>query len=204
MVSSHDPITCDINDRQFLLQVIVQGACSQRVRDHLPPPVRALQNVAPQGAVLLTVGRSYVGNDVTHSTLLDRACACSYENLPKYRSYRVSNTAPWTSSYLIQITLKLQNECLSLKNIFRKLNLVDSLIETNIREQISRRQMSTTRIQQNNTEKLLSTIHRSINMMAHRLRASYLNTNKAEVNCSKHHQTCHWLHTFTDWLQSTD
>ena len=27
-----------------------------------------------QGAVLLTVGRSYVGNDVTHSTLLDRAC----------------------------------------------------------------------------------------------------------------------------------
>ena len=47
-----------------------------------------------QGAVLLTVGRSYVGNDVTHSTLLDRACARSYENLPKYRSYRVSNTAP--------------------------------------------------------------------------------------------------------------
>ena len=50
-----------------------------------------------QGAVLLTVGRSYVGNDVTHSTLLDRACACSYENLPKYRSYRVSNTAPCSS-----------------------------------------------------------------------------------------------------------
>ena len=50
------------------------------------------------GAVLLTVGRSYVGNDVTHSTttLLDRAGACSYENLPKYRSYRVSNTAPWS------------------------------------------------------------------------------------------------------------
>ena len=45
--------------------------------------------------VLLTVGQSYVGNDVTHSTLLDRACACSYINLPKYRSYRVSNTAPW-------------------------------------------------------------------------------------------------------------
>ena len=45
-----------------------------------------------QGAVLLTVGRSYVGNDVTHSTLLDRACACSYENLAKYRSDRVSNT----------------------------------------------------------------------------------------------------------------
>ena len=49
------------------------------------------------GAVLLMVGRSYVGNDVTHSTLLDRACACSYENLPIYRSYRVSNTAPWPS-----------------------------------------------------------------------------------------------------------
>ena len=48
-----------------------------------------------RGAVALTVGRSYVGNDVTHSTLLDRACACSYENLPKYRSYRVSNTASW-------------------------------------------------------------------------------------------------------------
>ena len=52
--------------------------------------------VRVQGVVLLTVGWSYVGNDVTHSTLLDRACACSYENLPKYRSYRVSNTAPWT------------------------------------------------------------------------------------------------------------
>ena len=49
-----------------------------------------------RGAVLLTVGRCYVGNDVTPSTLLDRACACSYENLPKYRSYRVSNTAPWS------------------------------------------------------------------------------------------------------------
>ena len=49
-----------------------------------------------QGAVLLTVGWSYVGNDVTHSTLLDRAWACSYENLPIYRFYRVSNTAPWT------------------------------------------------------------------------------------------------------------
>ena len=44
--------------------------------------------------MLPAVGRSYVGNDVTHSTLLDRAGACSYENLPKYRSYRVSNTAP--------------------------------------------------------------------------------------------------------------
>ena len=29
------------------------------------------------GAVLLTVGRSYIGNDITHVTLLDRACACS-------------------------------------------------------------------------------------------------------------------------------
>ena len=44
--------------------------------------------------MLLTVGRSYVGNDVTRSTLLDRAGACSYENLHKYRSYRVSNTPP--------------------------------------------------------------------------------------------------------------
>ena len=51
----------------------------------------------PVGAVLLTVGRSYVGNDVTHATLLDRAGTCSYENLPKYRSYRVSNTAPCIS-----------------------------------------------------------------------------------------------------------
>ena len=32
------------------------------------------------GAVLLTVGRSYIGHDFTHSTLLDRACACSYKN----------------------------------------------------------------------------------------------------------------------------
>ena len=47
-----------------------------------------------QGAVLLTVGRSYVGNHVTHSTLVVRAGGCSYQNLPKYRSYRVSNTAP--------------------------------------------------------------------------------------------------------------
>ena len=48
-----------------------------------------------RGAALLTVGRSYVGNDVTRSTSLDRACsACSYENLPKSRSYRVSSTAP--------------------------------------------------------------------------------------------------------------
>ena len=39
----------------------------------------------------LTVGRSYVGNDIAHSTLLDRACACSHKNLPKCRSYRVSN-----------------------------------------------------------------------------------------------------------------
>ena len=46
--------------------------------------------------MLLTVGRSYVGNDVTHSTLLDRACACSYENLPKYRSYR--GVAGWLAS----------------------------------------------------------------------------------------------------------
>ena len=55
------------------------------------------KNITLLAAVLLTVGRSYVGNDVTRSALLDRACACSYQNLPKYRSYRVSNTAPWTA-----------------------------------------------------------------------------------------------------------
>ena len=49
---------------------------------------------AEQGAMILMVGRSYVGNDVTRSTLSDTACACSYENLPQYRSYHVSNTAP--------------------------------------------------------------------------------------------------------------
>ena len=59
------------------------------------------------GAVLLMVGRSYVGNDVTHSTLLDGACACSYKNLPKYRSYRVSNTAPW-SLYIKYISWSVQ------------------------------------------------------------------------------------------------
>ena len=32
--------------------------------------------------VLLTVGRSYVGNDVTRSKLFDRASMCSYENPP--------------------------------------------------------------------------------------------------------------------------
>ena len=37
----------------------------------------------PGGGVLLTVGRSYVGNDVARSTLSGRACACSYENFPK-------------------------------------------------------------------------------------------------------------------------
>ena len=58
-----------------------------------------------QRAVLLTVGRSYVGNDVTRSTLLDRACACSYENLPKYRSYRVSNTDPWARIIVCAILL---------------------------------------------------------------------------------------------------
>ena len=56
-------------------------------------------NFTDQRAVLLTVGRPYVESDVTHSTLLDRACACSYENLPKYRSYRVSNTAPCGPCY---------------------------------------------------------------------------------------------------------
>ena len=43
----------------------------------------AIHGQEVQGAVLLTVGQSYVGNDVTHSTLLDRVRACSYEKLPK-------------------------------------------------------------------------------------------------------------------------
>ena len=47
-----------------------------------------------QGFVLLTVRRSYVGNDAKHSALLDRACACSYENLPRYNFFGVSKTAP--------------------------------------------------------------------------------------------------------------
>ena len=60
--------------------------------------------------MLLTVGRSYVRNDVTHSTLLDRACACSYENLPKYRSYRVSNTVLLTvGSVLRRIVPKFRH-----------------------------------------------------------------------------------------------
>ena len=59
----------------------------------LPTATRVL------GAVLLTVGRSYVGIDARHSTLLDMASACSYENLPKYRSYRVSSTAPLAPCY---------------------------------------------------------------------------------------------------------
>ena len=43
----------------------------------------------------VTNGRTIlIGNDVTHSTLLDSACVCSYKNLPKYRSYCVSNMAP--------------------------------------------------------------------------------------------------------------
>ena len=46
------------------------------------------------GAVLLTGGRSYVGNDVIHSTFLDRACACSYENLPKYLPQPALGTRP--------------------------------------------------------------------------------------------------------------
>ena len=63
-----------------------------------------------QGPVLLTVGRSYVGNDVTHSTLLDRARACSYENLPKYRSYRVGNTAPCSVVCMLYLRRVLVHE----------------------------------------------------------------------------------------------
>ena len=49
-----------------------------------------LSPVSDQGAVLTTVGRSYIGYDVTRSTLLDRACACSCKNFPKRHSYCVS------------------------------------------------------------------------------------------------------------------
>ena len=59
------------------------GCATWRGRGPAPAPT-------PGGRV--AVGRSYIENVVTHSTLLDRACACSYENLPKYRSYLVSNT----------------------------------------------------------------------------------------------------------------
>ena len=39
-------------------------------------------------------------NNVIQSTLLDRACTCSYKNLPRYRSYVVSNTAAcWRTLY---------------------------------------------------------------------------------------------------------
>ena len=70
-----------------------------------------------RGAVLLTVGRSYVGNDDPHSALLDRAC--SYENLPKCRSYRISSTAPKTLQAAVSINcvecMRLcSNECGSL------------------------------------------------------------------------------------------
>ena len=37
-------------------------------------------------------------NDVTRPTLLARACACSYKNLPRHHFYRVSNTALLISS----------------------------------------------------------------------------------------------------------
>ena len=39
-----------------------------------PRGTSPVRNVESLVAVLLTVGRFYVGNDVTHSTLLDRAC----------------------------------------------------------------------------------------------------------------------------------
>ena len=84
---------------------------SRRSKRHGPRAYSgpALWQFGHLGAVLLAVGRSYVGNDVTHSTLLDRAGACSYENLPKYRSYRVSNTAPWAycrSDNLIRVAVR--------------------------------------------------------------------------------------------------
>ena len=76
-----------------------------------------------RGAALLTEGRSYVGNDVARSTLLDRACACSYENLPKYRSYRVSKTAPcsgWCTAVHVAVrrcrSLTLNELCTSVSS----------------------------------------------------------------------------------------
>ena len=71
--------------------------------------LRRMYQSISQGAVLLTVGWSYVGNDVTHSTLLDRTGACSYENLPKDRlsSLKVSSvflcpSYNYTSPFLSQ------------------------------------------------------------------------------------------------------
>ena len=66
-----------------------------------PSPILLTSRLGPRlrtavggpSPILLTVQRSYVGNDVTCSVLLDRACACSYNNLPECCSYWVSNTA---------------------------------------------------------------------------------------------------------------
>ena len=78
----------------------------------------------------VTNGRTiHIGNDVTHSTLLpvDRACACSYENPPKYRSYRVTNTAPGCPlaqpvSRLGWRTNKLENQHAPIQNLYKRLN----------------------------------------------------------------------------------
>ena len=46
--------------------------------------VLIFDGISVLGAVLLTVGRSYVGKDITHSTLLDTAYACSYTAMVKF------------------------------------------------------------------------------------------------------------------------
>ena len=72
-----------------------------------------VQSVAALGVVLLTVRRSYVGRDVTHSTLLDRACACSCKNLPKY---------------IVPIALSQAAACSSRASVCRPQDTVDVLL----------------------------------------------------------------------------
>ena len=70
-----------------------------------------LRGSGVQGAVLLTVGRAYLGNDVTHSTLLDRECTCPYGNLPKCHSYRISSTVPRTRRHNYRRPKRPTNTC---------------------------------------------------------------------------------------------
>ena len=75
--------------RQLPLQAVrVQVQRSQR-EDHAHEGTQT--SPAVQGKFTQAGLRTRLALD---STLLDRAGACSYKNLPKYRSYRVSNTAP--------------------------------------------------------------------------------------------------------------
>ena len=59
--------------------------------------VLALRRVCKQMTIVAMRPCCKTGAKVVlrRSTTLNRACACSYKNLPKYRPYRVSNTAPW-------------------------------------------------------------------------------------------------------------